>query len=379
MAATQMGRGMRNGRIGVGIIGASPGKGWASSTHVPALTSSPDFELCAVGTSRRESAEAAKSFFQVPFAFDDPRELIARPEVDLVVVSVRVPRHHELVSAAIHAGKAVYCEWPLGNGLAEAVDLANLARARGVGNWVGLQSRAAPSVNRIRDLVREGYVGKVLSTTIVGSAMFWGSNIDKDHAFIFDKRNGVTPLTITCAHRLDTLCYCLGEFTEVSATLANRVAIGHITDTEEQVVKTAEDQIALSGLLEGGAVASVHYRGGLSRGVNLLWEINGTEGDLQIVDPAGHGQMPDVQIKGARGDDQTLSVLHIPDEYFTASVASTPGVAFNVAQNYTRLAKDMRDGTKLCPTFDDAVIRHRLLDAVERAAETGRRQSCAID
>jgi hypothetical protein len=45
---------------------------------------------------------------------------------------------------------------------------------------------------------------------------------------------------------------------------------------------TAEDQVMVSGLLEGGAAFSIHYRGGVSRGTNLLWEINGTEGDLQL-------------------------------------------------------------------------------------------------
>jgi predicted dehydrogenase len=375
MAATRLAQVMRNGRIGVGVIGASPGKGWASSTHVPALKSLPYFELCAVSTSRRESAEAARKQFDVPFAFDDPLEMMARPEVDLVVVSVRVPRHYALVSAAIRAGKAVYCEWPLGNGLVEATELADLARARNVSNWIGLQSRASPSVNRIRDLVRDGYVGKVLSTTVVGSAMYWGASIDKDHAFILDKCNGVTPLTIVCAHRLDTLCYCLGEFSEVSATLANQRTTAAVIETGEQINKTAEDQIALTGVLEGGAVASVHYRGGMSRGVNLLWEINGTDGDLQLWDAAGHGQMPDVQIKGGRGSETGLKVLRIPDEYFTASLTKAPGVAFNVAQNYIRLAGDLRNGTRLCPTFDDGVIRHRLLHAVERAATTGVRQS----
>jgi predicted dehydrogenase len=375
MAATGLARVMRNGRIGVGIIGASPGKGWAAFTHVPAIRALPFFDLCAVSTSRPESAEEARREFGVRLAFADPLELIARAEVDLVVVSVRVPRHFELVSAAIQAGKAVYCEWPLGNGLAEATTLTQLARARGVGNWIGLQSRAAPSVNRIRDLVRQGYLGDVLSTTLIGSAMFWGATIDKDHAFIFDKRNGVTPLTIVCAHRLDALCYCLGEFTEVSATLANRRTTATVVETGESIAKTAEDQIAVSGVLEGGAVACIHYRGGASRGVNLLWEINGTAGDLQLCDPAGHGQMHDVQIKGGCGARQALEVLSIPDQYFVASKTLAPGMAFNVAQNYARLATDIREGTRLCATFEDALIRHRLLDAVERAAATGTSQS----
>jgi predicted dehydrogenase len=377
MAAAGLAKVMRNARIGVGIIGASPGKGWASSTHVPAIRSLPFFDLCAVSTSRRESAEAARREFGVRLAFSDPLELIARAEVDLVVISVRVPRHYELVSAAIQAGKAVYCEWPLGNGLTEATELADLARARGVGNWVGLQSRAAPSISRIRDLVKEGYLGEVLSTTLIGSAMFWGATIDRDHAFIVDKRNGVTPLTIVCAHRLDALCYCLGEFVELSATLANRRTSATVEETGEIIAKTAEDQIAVSGVLEGGAVACVHYRGGVSRGVNLLWEINGSDGDLQLCDSSGHGQMHDVQIKGGCGTRKTLEVLRIPDPYFVASSTLAPGAAFNVAQNYVRLARDIREGTRLCATFDDALIRHRLLDAVERAAATGKSQSYA--
>jgi predicted dehydrogenase len=365
---------MHNGRIGVGIIGASPGKGWASATHVPALKSSAAYELRAVCTSRRASAAAAKRIFDVPFACDDYADLIARPEIDLVVVAVRVPRHFEIVSAAIAAGKSVYCEWPLGNGLEEAILLADAARAKGVGNWVGLQSRASPTVSRIRDLIREGFIGNVLSTTLVGSGLFWGGQIDQDHAFIFDKRNGVTPLTVSCAHRLDALCYCLGEFDFLCATLANRRTTAQVVESGEIIPKSSEDQIAVHGILAGGAVASVHFRGGVSRGVNLLWEINGTDGDLQIADPAGHGQMQDLQLWGGRGAAQSLGPLVIPGGYFHASATAAPGVAYNVAQNYIRLASDIRDGTKLCATFDDAVTRHRMLDAIERSSETGERQ-----
>ena len=343
----EVGYRMRNGRIGVGIVGASPGRGWASSTHVPALKSLPYYELCAVSTSRRESAEEAKKTFGVPLAFDNAAELVERPEIDLVVISVRVPRHYELVSTALNAGKSVYCEWPLGNGLDEASRLAAMARAKGVGNWVGLQSRASPIVNRIRDLVKEGYIGEVLSTTLVGSALFWGGQIDREHAFIFDKANGITPLTITGAHRMDALCYCLGEFDQLSATIANRRTAATIIETGETISKTADDQIAVNGVLESGAVASIHYRGGTSRGINLVWEINGTEGDLQLSDPAGHGQMPDVTLLGGRGAETRLQPLQIPSEYFMASREAAPGVAYNVAQQYVRLARDIREGTHL--------------------------------
>jgi predicted dehydrogenase len=47
----------------------------------------------------------------------------------------------------------------------------------------------------------------------------------------------------------------------------------------------------------------------------------------------------------------------------------------NVAQAYARFARDYRDGTHFCPTFEDAVTRHRMLNAIETAAATGQRQT----
>ena len=55
-----------------------------------------------------------------------------------------------------------------------------------------------------------------------------------------------------------------------------------IAGTGESKPMNADDQVCVTGLLEGGAALSIHYRGGHSRGTNLFWEINGTEGDLQV-------------------------------------------------------------------------------------------------
>src|SRR5882762_842353 len=120
-------------RIRVGIIGANPDRGWAAQAHIPALKSLPqDFEITALSTSRRESADAAGRRFGVPLAFDNHQDLVNSAAVDVVAVTVKVPYHLELATAALAAGKAVYCEWPLGNGLHEAETLAALAKGKGV-------------------------------------------------------------------------------------------------------------------------------------------------------------------------------------------------------------------------------------------------------
>src|SRR5712671_5822511 len=166
-------------KIRVGIIGANPDRGWAMQAHIPALKSlSDDFEITALSTSRSVSAAAAGKLFGVPLAFDNHHDLVNSAAVDVVAITVKVPHHVELATAALKAGKAVYCEWPLGNGLQEAETLAALAKKQGVLAVAGLQARSAPAVAYVRDLVEQGYVGEVLSATLVGSGMGWGPTVE---------------------------------------------------------------------------------------------------------------------------------------------------------------------------------------------------------
>jgi predicted dehydrogenase len=362
-------------RIRVGIIGANPDRGWAAQAHIPALKSlSADFEITALSTTRRESAAAASELFGVPLAFDNHQELVNSSAVDVVAVTVKVPHHLELVTAALSAGKAVYCEWPLGNGLNEAETLAALAKKKGVLAVVGLQARSAPSVAYVRDLIRQGYVGDVLSTTLIGSAMGWGPTVEARNAYLNDKKNGATMLSIGVGHAADALCHCLGEIRELSATTTARRKSFTIAGTEESRPMTADDQVCVTGLLEGGAALAIHYRGGSSRGTNLLWEINGTEGDLQLTAAGGQAQIFEMTVRGTKGAQPSLELLQVPEQY-RWSPTQGPGPSTNVAQSYARFAHDYREGTHSCPTFDDAVTRHRMLNAIEAAATTGQRQT----
>ena len=131
----------------------------------------------------------------------------------------------------------------------------------------------------------------------------------------------------------------------------------------------------MSGTLQGGAIASLHFRGGQSRGTNLLWEINGTAGDLLVAGAGGHVQMLELTLRGGQGKDTALGPLTIPDEYRWVPAETPTGFPFNVAQLYIQLASDIQKGTSLSLSFDAAVVRHRMIEAIQTAAETGSRQS----
>src|ERR1700751_1153353 len=162
-------------KLRVGVVGATPSRGFASIAHIPALQELPDFEISAVCTTRQDSAEAAARHFGVPLAFSDAAKLAQHPDVDLVTVSVKVPDHYLPVTAAIEAGKHVYCEWPLGRDTDEATRMLAAAERNGIRHAVGLQGQMSPAINYVKDLIADGYIGRVLSATMIGCTPNWGA------------------------------------------------------------------------------------------------------------------------------------------------------------------------------------------------------------
>lgn len=361
---------MAKQRFRVGIVGLQPGRSWAARAHVPALRAlSDDFEIAGVANTSRTSAEAAAKACDLPRAYDDVAALVADPGIDIVAVTVKVPHHRQIVAAALNAGKHVYCEWPLGRTLAEAEEMAALSRNTGVLAVCGTQARVAPEIVHLRQLVGEGAIGTVLSTTIVGASAGWAGTIAerKTGAYLLDRSTGATMLTIPFGHMLAAFRDVLGDFAGLNAVLATRRETAKALDTGETLPVTAPDQILVSGTLKSGAPASMHYRGAMPRdGSGLLWEINGADADLRLTGVNGHvqTQIPILQIaKGSGREWRTIDIPSAADAAFPQD--PVPG---NVARVYARMASDLREGTKTAPDFDDAVAVHRLIAAIEDAA-----------
>ena len=355
-------------KIKVGFIGLNPDSHWASTAHIPALKSlADDFEVVGVANSTPESGKRTAEALGLKHAFATPMDLVASDEIDLVVVTVKVPYHFELVSAALEAGKNVHCEWPLGNGLEEARKLAALAEEKGVVATVGTQMRAAVEVKYLGKLINDGYVGEVLSSTIVADAGGWGAETVADLAYLNDKSTGATMLTIPFGHTLAGVRDVLGEFKDIAGRMVLKRDKVKVTDTGQTLTATSEDQIMVNGVFQSGAAFSAHYRGGMSRGTNFLWEINGTEGDIQIKAGFGHGQMAQLSLFGARGEETEMQPLTVPAELYAGRPEEV--IPRNVGGIYALVAGDIKNNTRNAPSFADAVRLHELLDAIEKSSE----------
>ncbi|MGC5167607.1 Gfo/Idh/MocA family protein [Luteimicrobium sp. DT211] len=370
---------MTDTSIRVGIVGANPDRGWAARAHVPALRALPDYRLTAVGTSRTESARSAARAFGAPHAFADARRLAEHPEVDLVVVTVKVPAHAELVGAALAAGKHVYCEWPLARTTDEAEALAAAARGAGVHHVVGLQARYAPALSYARDLVAAGRVGRVTSASVLAARGSGARDvIPAWAAYTLDRDNGAGTLEVAGGHTLDALQHLLGEVRELSATLSVQHPVRTVAETGATIEATSPDHLALDGTLAGGAVVSAHVHDGKATDAGTRIEISGTDGDLLLVSGGPFAvagiQVGELRLLGSAGPGGPYAELPVPGRYRRASGIEPSAEGFGVAQLYARLADDLRTGSRTVPDFDDGVALHRLLDEIRLAAETGTRR-----
>jgi predicted dehydrogenase len=359
--------------IRVGIIGAST-TGWGRMAHLPALATIPGLEVSAVSTTRLDSAKATAEEFGIPEAYDNPDELIASDSVDLVIVAVRVEHHYGLLQKILAAGKPVYSEWPSGSTLDQTRQLRNGFAAAGVYAATGLQARARPEIRYLHDLVRDGYLGRVQASTLVGAAGPWGDVVDPSKAYLQDDTLGGTMMTIPFGHTIDAVCTVLGEFESLAAMTAIQQPLVRVAGTDQTVEKTTPDQLLLSGRLADGTMVSGHYRGGKTAGTTLHWEINGTEGTLVVTAPNGNLQLSPLTLHGATAGAAELEELQVPSSYIHADTA-LPAPAATIAETLLVVERDLRYGTRLAPTLDDAVTRKQMLAALRHAADTGTLQN----
>ena len=360
----------------VGLIGA--GGRWGPWAHVPALQGLPETELYAVCTAHADTAQAAADKFGVKHAYGDVEALGADPQVEAALVAVRVPAHYVLAKSALDAGKHVYCEWPLGADTKEAEELAALARKKKLQTMVGLQRRASPAYLYMRELIKDGYVGQVLSVnmTLMNSGVLTRT---ADRTWQRDVTLGANTLTITFGHVLDAMCMVVGELTEVSALVSTQVPQWFETDTKKYVDVTSPDNIMIQGRLESGAIANAYVGVHPYHGTGFRFEIFGKDGTLAMIGGGEAGQEENRKIMGGKKDDKALQPLPVPERLkWVPEAVRKVGRSYDVGQMWANFSRAIRAGKGVEPDFDHAVRRHRTLDAIRRASDTGQRQKVAL-
>lgn len=352
-------------KLHLGIVGANPERGWAKDAHIPALATIDAATIHAVSARNQEIADHAAQEFGAEKAFGDSIALTRDRDIDIVCVTVKVPEHYAIVMSALKAGKHVYCEWPLGRNVAEAEEMAALARESNRHVMIGLQGNFSPAVLRAAELIRQGAVGTPLRMKVFSPTAGWAAQAPAFYAYLNDKSTGATLATITGGHTFATIEKLVGAYTEVDARESILRPQVKIIDSHEFITRSCADHMLVIGKHASGCVSSTEVVGGQSVDSPFLLELYGTDGELTM--SSNHPG-------GFQVGNITLTVNGEEDGNFSPVSPSLQGPPSNVAELYSRFVKDIQQDTYTVPNFDDAVKLSKLLEAIDSASSKGSRQ-----
>lgn len=294
--------------IRVALIGlsASAKVNWAEQGHLPYLNSPRGkchYELVALLNSSVEAAQRARQHYKLSPAvrvYGNPEDLAADQDVDLVVCNTRVDTHVLTTAPSLGAGKAVFIEWPLAENLDAA---ASLTRNQRVGNSIiGLQGRVSPIALKLKEVLRAGRIGRVLSSDVRAFGNLGRRDtVAESVAYFAERHIGGNHVTIAYAHTIDYVHDVLGEFEHgfqsrmqlQRPVLKLRDQEGRTTDRE--VRSDVPDLVVVHGKLVKGekngavdvaedATLSVTFRSGqqFKDTPGFIWTINGEKGEIMV-------------------------------------------------------------------------------------------------
>ncbi|CAN0573852.1 unnamed protein product, partial [Laminaria digitata] len=116
----------------------------------------------AISSRSLESARAVAEKYDIPLAFGSYQEMIDSAEIDAVINTLPNAMHHEWTLKAARAGKHVLCEKPLSATMAEAREMAAVARENGIVLVEGFTPRWNKQMRTIRKLIADGEIGEII-------------------------------------------------------------------------------------------------------------------------------------------------------------------------------------------------------------------------
>ncbi len=271
-------------RFGIGVIGCGT---IAQSAHLPAIAHLRDrVRLVAVADVRQEAADHVARTWGAGAAYTDYHALLARPDVDVVVIATPEFLHAEQVEAAAAAGKHILCEKPMAPTVEEADRMLVATRAAGVRFMVGHSRRFTPRYLAVRHAIDRGEIGQVRlarENERRPRAMYRGLSLssgawspDGTRTWMQDPAYSLGAVMLNAIHEVDLLRWFVGD--EVTSVYAESRAVSPDSDVP--------DYISIQMRFSNGALAASEVVTNLPHGYPLYHhlEIFGSEGTIRADD-----------------------------------------------------------------------------------------------
>jgi predicted dehydrogenase len=321
---------MAASELRMGIVGC----GYAARVHVDRLAGLDGVRVVGCADADAGAAEALAARAAGAARFADHRELLRKAAPQAVAVFTPHRVHYRPAMDALQAGCHVFIEKPLSTNLQEAVDIAHLARARGLKVGVGHQYRLRPSLAEARRRLAAGTIGPLRLVTATLALPWLDTHTDAENAWRFEALGaGGGILADAGDHLIDALLWTTGQTAVEVAAVQSRQDPGLdlVTAAAIRLADGTPATLAISGV-SGSTLFELSYFG--------------ERGRLRIT-------------------DQTLMEERDGD-------AAPPFPAAEPAESIDgNFVAALQTGAPLCCPADEALDTVRLLEAITRSAATG--------
>jgi predicted dehydrogenase len=304
------------------------------------------------------------------------RKLVARDDIDLISIAAPGTLHKEISLEVARQGKAILCEKPLANSLADAEEMLAAVEKANVRTCCGFSYRCTPAQALAKQLVDEGRVGRIYHVH-ARYAQDWPSDPGFPRVWRFDKSvAGSGSLGDICAHSIDAARFITGlEFSEVVGQLATMIHERPINASDpngEQASVTVDDVAQFIGTLSNGATACFEAtRLAIGRKNNNCIEINGELGSLYWdFEEQNYLYFYDKTRPVAEQGFVKINATHDTHPYGGGPWPQGHGIGYadTFVIEIANFLRAMANDEPFRPDFADGVACQHVLDAVERSA-----------
>jgi len=344
------------------IIGCG---GITLQNHLPGLALCPDTKLVALCDRDPATLEQARQRTGVAVTSTRYEEIVARDDVQAVIIATPNFTHPPIALAAITHGKHVLCEKPLALTAADAQAMAAAADRAGVRHMTAFTYRFVPAMRCLRHLVQRGDLGQPWHYRSC-RLQDWGT---RPLGWRQVKQlAGTGELGDMLSHRIDFAHLLVGPMRRLVANTRNLTPVrgGQPNDTDDWVAILAEFRGGATGVLESSKLAS---------GRNESWrsldqvEINGSEGSFVFTTGAWN------ELQAGKAGGPGMERIPVPEEFWRwpgsprDPRAGDPLVTFRYDQAW-EFVDAIRNQRPCDATFHDGARAQAVMDAAVQSAKT---------
>lgn len=340
---------------GVAIVGT----GFGQKVHIPGFQAHPRTQIVAVYHRDRAKADAIARQYQIPHACQTIEDIVALPAVQGVSISTPPFLHYEQAKTVLHAGKHLLLEKPTTLSAREALELQQLAIAKGAIANLNFEFRCIPTWLRLAELLAEGYVGK---PRLIKVDWLVSSRADASRSWNWyaQQAMGGGALGAIGSHAFDYIAWLFGDVKQLCARLS--VSVPARPDPESGQLKPVDADDVCTILLElaDGTPCQMCLSAATYQGRGHWLEVYGDRGTLVLGSDNQKDYVHGFKLWGSHLGEP-LKELEIPKRLEFAETFQDGRIAPFV-RIVDRWVQGIDAGTAIAPSLEDGFKAQRFMD-----------------